>query len=211
MIEANIKALSEEIPPSVTLVAVTKYAPIESMVRAYNQGVRHFGESKVQETKVKQPHFKEFGGLSWHLIGHLQRNKTRQALELFDWIHSIDRLSIAQEIHRLIPIVGKSPKLLLQVKLAPDPNKFGWEPEQLMEELPELLKLDRLQIVGLMTILPQGIPDPLPVFNRIHPLKAKLEERGLSLPHLSMGMSGDYQEAIKAGATIVRIGNKIFA
>lgn len=212
MIEANIEALRQELPDSITLVAVTKYAPIEAMVRAYGQGIRHFGESKVQTAQSKQPHFEEFPDLTWHLIGHLQRNKTKQALELFDWIHSLDRLSLAAEIDRLIPLVGKSPQLLLQVKLAPDPDKYGWEPDQLLAELPELLKLTHLNLVGLMTILPQGRTgeEALAIFNRIHPLKDALEKQGLNLPHLSMGMSGDYQEAIKAGATIVRIGNKIF-
>ncbi|MCA1904270.1 MAG: YggS family pyridoxal phosphate-dependent enzyme [Cyanobacteria bacterium KgW148] len=212
MIEANIAQLQQELPPSVTLVAVTKYAPIAAMSTAYRCGIRHFGESKVQATQEKRPQLQELPDVTWHLIGHLQRNKTRQALQLFDWIHSIDRLSLAQELNRLIPLVGKSPKLCLQVKLAPDPDKFGWEPQQLQQELPELLKLNHLQIVGLMTILPQGTKgeDALAIFKRMLPLKADLEQKGLHLPHLSMGMSGDYREAIAAGATIVRIGSKIF-
>ncbi|MFN3362161.1 MAG: YggS family pyridoxal phosphate-dependent enzyme, partial [Pseudanabaenaceae cyanobacterium] len=143
---------------------------------------------------------------------HLQRNKVKKALQLFDWIHSLDRLELAVEIDRLIPVVGKSPQLLLQVKLAPDPAKFGWEPDQLLATVPQLLQLPHLQIVGLMTILPQGVVGEAAyeIFQRIHPLKAQLEAQGLHLPHLSMGMSADYQEAIRAGATIVRIGSKLF-
>ncbi len=213
VIEANIQALRAELPTHVTLVAVTKYAPIDSMVRAYQAGIRHFGESKVQTAQEKQPPLAELKNLTWHLIGHLQRNKVKQALNLFDWIHSLDRLSLAEEIDRLIPVVGKSPQLLLQVKLAPDPDKFGWEPEQLLAELGELQKLTHLNIVGLMTILPQGTigDEAYQIFQRIHPLRETLEQKGMHLPHLSMGMSGDYREAIKAGATIVRIGSKIFS
>ncbi len=213
VIETNVRLLRAELPTHVTLVGVTKSASLADMIRAYECGVTHFGESKVQVAQEKQPLLADLKNLTWHLIGHLQRNKVKQALNLFDWIHSVDRLSLAEEIDRLIPVVGKSPQLLLQVKLAPDPDKFGWEPEQLLAELGELQKLTNLNIVGLMTILPQGTIGEVAyqIFQRIHPLRETLEQKGLHLPHLSMGMSGDYREAIKAGATIVRIGSKIFS
>lgn len=201
------------LPPHVTLVAVTKSASLEAMHQAYAAGIRHFGENRLQAAAEKYPHFQGYPDLTWHLIGHLQRNKVKKALQLFDWIHSLDRLELAEEIDRLVPIVGKSPQLLLQVKLAPDPTKFGWEPDQLLAAAPQLRQFLHLRLVGLMTILPQGVVGEAAyeIFQRIHPLRAQLEAQGLKLPHLSMGMSADYQEAIKAGATIVRLGSKLFS
>lgn len=202
------------IPPQVKLVAVSKYTTTEAIRAAYYAGVRDFAESRVQEAKIKQTELADLTDITWHMIGSLQSNKAKQALSQFDWIHSIDRLSLAEQCDRLISDLGKSPKLLLQVKLAEDPNKSGWSESELLADLPKLAKLQNLNIVGLMTILPLGLDESqaYAVFSHATELAAKMRSLGwANIQELSMGMSADYAIAIKAGATIIRIGSQIFA
>ena len=202
------------IPPQVKLVAVSKYTTTEAIRAAYYAGVRDFAESRVQEAKIKQTELADLTDITWHMIGSLQSNKAKQALSQFDWIHSIDRLSLAEQCDRLISELGKSPKLLLQVKLAEDPNKSGWSESELLADLPKLAKLQNLNIVGLMTILPLGLDESqaYAVFSHATELAAKMRSLGwANIQELSMGMSADYAIAIKAGATIIRIGSQIFA
>ncbi len=210
---ANISNIRANIPTSVKLVAVSKYTTTASIRAAYNAGVRDFGESRVQESKIKQDELADLSDITWHMIGSLQSNKTRQAIAQFDWIHSIDRLSLAQQCDRLISELGKSPKLLLQVKLADDPQKSGWSESELLTDLPELEKLENLDIIGLMTILPLGLDESqaYAIFSRVGDLAEKLRSLGWKNIHeLSMGMSADYAIAIKAGASIIRVGTQIF-
>lgn len=202
------------IPPQVKLVAVSKYTTTEAIRAAYYAGVRDFAESRVQEAKIKQTELADLTDITWHMIGSLQSNKAKQALSQFDWIHSIDRLSLAEQCDRLISELGKSPKLLLQVKLAEDPNKSGWSESELLADLPKLVKLQNLNIIGLMTILPLGLDEAkaYAVFSHATELAAKMRSLGwANIQELSMGMSADYAIAIKAGATIIRIGSQIFA
>jgi pyridoxal phosphate enzyme (YggS family) len=202
------------IPPQVKLVAVSKYTTTEAIRAAYYAGVRDFAESRVQEAKIKQTELADLTDITWHMIGSLQSNKAKQALSQFDWIHSIDRLSLAEQCDRLISDLGKSPKLLLQVKLAEDPNKSGWSESELLADLPKLAKLQNLNIVGLMTILPLGLDEAkaYAVFSHATELASKMRSLGwANIQELSMGMSADYAIAIKAGATIIRIGSQIFA
>ena len=202
------------IPPQVKLVAVSKYTTTEAIRAAYDAGVRDFAESRVQDAKIKQTELADLTDITWHMIGSLQSNKAKQAIAQFDWIHSIDRLSLAEQCDRHISDLGKSPKLLLQVKLAEDPNKSGWSASELLADLPKLAKLRNLKIVGLMTILPLGLDESqaYEVFNRATELAAKMRSLGwANVQELSMGMSADYAIAIKAGATIIRIGSQIFA
>jgi pyridoxal phosphate enzyme (YggS family) len=202
------------IPPQVKLVAVSKYTTTEAIRAAYYAGVRDFAESRVQEAKIKQTELADLTDITWHMIGSLQSNKAKQALSQFDWIHSIDRLSLAEQCDHLISDLGKSPKLLLQVKLAEDPNKSGWSESELLADLPKLAKLQNLNIVGLMTILPLGLDEAkaYAVFSHATELAAKMRSLGwANIQELSMGMSADYAIAIKAGATIIRIGSQIFA
>jgi pyridoxal phosphate enzyme (YggS family) len=202
------------IPPQVKLVAVSKYTTTEAIRAAYYAGVRDFAESRVQEAKIKQTELADLTDITWHMIGSLQSNKAKQALSQFDWIHSIDRLSLAEQCDRLISDLGKSPKLLLQVKLAEDPNKSGWSESELLADLPKLVKLQNLNIIGLMTILPLGLDEAkaYAVFSHATELAAKMRSLGwANIQELSMGMSADYAIAIKAGATIIRIGSQIFA
>jgi pyridoxal phosphate enzyme (YggS family) len=210
----RLNQIRANIPPQVKLVAVSKYTTTEAVRAAYAAGVRDFGESRVQDSKVKQEALADLTDITWHMIGSLQSNKAKQAIAQFDWIHSIDRLSLAEQCDRLISELGKSPKLLLQVKLAEDPHKSGWTEAELLADLPQLEKLQNLDIVGLMTILPLGLSDEqaYAVFSRVTELAAKLRSLGwANIQELSMGMSADYAIAVKAGASMIRIGSQIFS
>ncbi len=210
----RIHAIRSNIPANVKLVAVSKYTTTQAIRAAYDAGVRDFGESRVQDSKVKQEELADLTDISWHMIGSLQSNKARQAIAQFDWIHSIDRFSLAEQCERHIADLGKSPKLLLQVKLANDPNKSGWSESELLADLPRLEKLQNLDIVGLMTILPLGLDESqaYEVFSRVGVLAEKLRSLGwANICELSMGMSADYAIAVRAGATLIRVGNQIFA
>ena len=213
MIADRINKIRANIPPQVKLVAVSKYTTTEAIRVAYDAGVRDFGESRVQESKIKQEELLDLSDITWHMIGSLQSNKARQAIAQFDWIHSIDRLSLAEQCDRLILELGKSPKLLLQVKLADDPSKSGWSESELLDDLSKLKRLQNLNIVGLMSILPLGLDESqaYEVFSRVGELAKKLRSLGWNnIQELSMGMSADYAIAVKAGASIIRVGSQIF-
>lgn len=210
----RLRGIRASIPSEVKLVAVSKYTTTAAVRAAYAAGVRDFGESRVQDSKIKQIELADLTDITWHMIGSLQSNKARQAIAQFDWIHSIDRLSLAEQCDRLIQEMGKSPKLLLQVKLAEDPNKSGWTEAELMRDLPQLEKLQNLNFVGLMAILPLGLNETqaYEIFGRVGELAAKLRSLGWhNITELSMGMSADYAIAVKAGATIIRVGSQIFS
>ncbi len=210
----RLNQIRANIPPQVKLVAVSKYTTTDSMRAAYDAGVRDFAESRLQETKIKQEELADLTDITWHMIGSLQSNKAKAAIAQFDWIHSIDRLSLAEQCDRLIIELGKSPKLLLQVKLAEDPHKSGWSESELLADLPRLEKLQNLNIVGLMTILPIGLDESqsYEVFHRAANLAEKLRSLGWhNIQELSMGMSADYAIAVKAGASLIRVGSQIFS
>lgn len=210
----RINQIRTNIPPQVKLVAVSKYTTTEAIRAAYDVGVRDFGESRVQDAKIKQEELADLTDITWHMIGSLQSNKTRAAIAQFDWIHSIDRFSLAEQCDRLILELHKSPKLLLQVKLADDPSKSGWSESELLADLPKLAELKNLNIVGLMTILPMGLDESqaYAVFSRVGELAAKLRSLGwTNIQELSMGMSADYAIAVRAGASIIRVGSQIFS
>jgi PLP dependent protein len=210
----RINKIRTNIPANVKLVAVSKYTTTEAIRAAYNAGVRDFAESRIQDAKLKQEELADLTDITWHMIGSLQSNKARAAIAQFDWIHSIDRFSLAEQCDRLISELHKSPKLLLQVKLADDPSKSGWSESELLADLPKLEKLQNLNIVGLMTILPLGLDESqaYAVFSRVGDLAAKLRSLGwTNIQELSMGMSADYAIAVKAGASIIRVGSQIFS
>ncbi len=198
-------------PNSLTLMAVSKTQSPEAVGAAANLGLSVFGENKVQEAKAKIPLCP--GKLRWHFIGHLQSNKCRDAVELFEMIQSVDSLSLAQEINKRANEAAKTMPVLLEVNLAGEASKFGYGPKQLLAELREINSLPRLEIHGLMTV-PPWTPDAetsRPHFRRLRELKAECEQiLGAPLPHLSMGMSGDFEVAIEEGATMVRIGTALF-
>jgi pyridoxal phosphate enzyme (YggS family) len=212
----RVQALRDEIPNTVCFIGVTKTASVDQIRAAYNAGMRDFGESRVQDAQNKILQLKDCQDVRWHLIGSLQANKVRPALKLFSWIHSVDELGLAVRIDRVAEELGVCPNILLQVKLLLDPGKKGFSLEGLLEALPSLDLLEHVRIRGLMTIAPYGITpsEQYSLFSRVKALAQDLKNQAwqrLSMDDLSMGMSGDYPQAVAAGATMVRIGRHIFA
>jgi pyridoxal phosphate enzyme (YggS family) len=198
-------------PASVLLVAVSKGHPPEKISEAAAAGQTVFGESRVQEARVKIEQCP--GHLRWHLIGHLQSNKCRQAVELFEMVESVDSVPLAQEISKWANHEAKTMPVLLEVNVAGEATKFGFKPDQLLSVLSEINALSKIEIHGLMTIAPwTADPEKVrPIFRRLRELKEQADEiLGAPLRHLSMGMSGDFAVAIEEGATIVRIGTAVF-
>ena len=198
-------------PNCLTLLAVTKTQPPEIVSAAADLGLLVFGENKVQEAKAKIPLCP--GKLRWHFIGHLQSNKCRDAVHLFQMIQGVDSLSLAQEISQRAGEAAKTMPVLLEVNLAGEASKFGYPPKALLAELNAINALPRIEVHGLMTVPPwsQDPEQSRPHFRRLRELKAECEQvLGAPLPHLSMGMSGDFEVAIEEGATMVRIGTALF-
>jgi len=198
-------------PNSVTLLAVTKTQPPEVVSDAAAHGLLVFGENKVQEAKAKIPACS--GKLRWHFIGHLQSNKCRDAVQLFSMIQSVDSLALAQEINKRADEAAKSMPVLLEVNLAGEASKFGYPPKTLLAELNAINALPRIEVHGLMTVPPWSpeAENSRPHFRCLRELKEECEQLlGAPLPHLSMGMSGDFEVAIEEGATMVRIGTALF-
>lgn len=196
---------------SVMLLAVSKMHPAEMISEAVNCGQLFFGESKIQEAKAKIPNCP--GKARWHFIGHLQSNKVRDAVEFFEMIQSVDSLNLAREISKRCEQAAKTMPILLEVNVAGEASKFGYKPEQLLADLKEINVLPKIEVHGLMAIPPYSTnPEKArPYFQRLRELKSQCEEIiGAPLPHLSMGMSGDFEIAIELGATIVRVGTALF-
>ncbi len=170
-----------------------------------------FGESRVQEARAKIPAVA--GRARWHFIGHLQKNKVRHALPLFELLHGVDSLELAKDVNRIADEVGAHPRVLLEINVAGEGSKFGFGPEKLREQMEELLGLGRLNIEGLMCIPP---PQPKAEMARkyfvaLRELRDRVQtEFRVPLPQLSMGMSGDYEVAVEEGSTLVRVGTAIF-
>lgn len=198
-------------PSSVRLVAVSKTHPAAAVAAVAAAGQTVFGESRVQEARDKIPACPP--GLDWHFIGHLQKNKVRQALPLFTFFHSIDSAALAEAINRIAGEAGSAVDGLLEVNVSGEATKYGFTPEQLSAELPALLKLPHLRVRGLMTMAPysDNPEDARPVFRALRELRDEMQAtHNHPLPELSMGMSGDFVPAIEEGATLVRIGSSIF-
>lgn len=211
----RIITLQQALPPSVRLIAVTKYATLDQVKQAYDEGLKDFGENRLQVAQPKLEALSDRKDINWHFIGHLQTNKVRKVIPHFDWLHAVDSLKLAQKINAIAGELGRQPKICLQVKLAPDPDKYGWEQQELWSDLPHLDQLEHVQIAGLMTILPLGLTEEQTsqTFERVAALKTAINQQPwqrIKLQELSMGMTNDYPLAIAAGATMVRIGSAIF-
>ena len=211
----NIETIRRDLPASVRLMAVSKYVSSALIREAYAAGIRDFGESRIQEAQTKQQELADLPDLCWHLIGHLQGNKVRKAVQIFDWIHSVDSLKLLQQLDRVAAELAISPNICLQVKVLPDPDKYGWTIPELLTQLPEIGCCQQLKISGLMTILPLGVnsAQAQQVFEQLRDLSCQITQQPgakLQLSELSMGMSGDYLPAVAAGATIVRLGSILF-
>ena len=197
-------------PAEIELLAVSKTQPAEVIQEAMRAGVTRFGENKVQEARGK---IESLGRGVWHLIGHLQTNKVRDAVHLFDSIDSVDRAELADEIDHRAVALGKTQNVLLQVNIARESTKFGCCPESAPALAETINALPHLCLRGLMTIAPYSLESEKsrPHFAGLRLLRDKIEaETGLRLPVLSMGMSGDFIVAIEEGSTCVRIGTALF-
>lgn len=195
----------------VELVAITKTHAAEKVHEAIQAGQSLFGESRVQEARSKIPELPS--AIRWHFVGHLQKNKIRHALPLFEMIHSIDSLALAQEVNRIAEEEGMHPRVLVEANVAGEGSKFGFAPDKLREQMEELLALPRLSVLGLMTIPPLSEQPEASrkYFVQLRELRDRLQtEFRVDLAQLSMGMTQDYAVAVEEGATLVRVGTAIF-
>ncbi|HEV2417773.1 MAG TPA: YggS family pyridoxal phosphate-dependent enzyme [Terriglobia bacterium] len=196
----------------VRLIAVSKMFPAEQIHAAYVAGLRDFGENRVQEAATKRLALQDLG-ITWHLIGHLQSNKATRALELFDWIHSVDSAGLAAKLDRAAATTGKRLPILLEVNLGGEASKSGVAEEEAASVAAALHKYSNLDLRGLMTIPPffEYPEQTRPYFRRLRELAQKLRGPGAgNMTELSMGMSHDFEVAIEEGATMIRVGTAIF-
>lgn len=215
-IERNLLQIQEDIAPyKPNIIAVTKYFDKDAIISAYNAGIRDFAESRAIEAIEKINSLPEDIRKSskFHFIGHLQSNKVKKVVSNFDFIHSADSLKIAKCISDEAEKIGKIQNILLQVNNAGEEQKSGFSKAEIFEIFPEVQKLSSLRVLGLMNIAPLGASDEElnNLFEEIFILRANLEkEYNCKLKELSMGMSQDYSIAVKHGATMLRIGRKLF-
>jgi len=197
-------------PSDILLVAVSKTVEPERILEAVEAGVTDLGENRVQEARSK---IEALGRIArWHLIGTLQRNKAKYAVKLFDMIQSVDSVALVQELEKRAAKEEKRVEVLVEVKTSFEETKHGVEPAHVEELVKEILQKEHLVFKGLMTIAPY-VDDPelaRPYFRQLRVLRDQLEEKGIPVEHLSMGMSNDFEVAIQEGATMVRIGTAIF-
>jgi pyridoxal phosphate enzyme (YggS family) len=195
----------------IEVVAISKTHEAAKVREAIEAGQTLFGESRVQEARVKIPELPS--NLRWHFVGHLQKNKIRHALPLFELIHSVDSLALAQEVNRIAEEDGLHPRILLEVNVAGEGSKFGFGPDKLRAEMESLLAFSRLSILGLMTIPPlaEEAEASRKYFVQLRELRDRLQmEFHVDLAQLSMGMTQDFAVAVEEGATLVRVGTAIF-
>ncbi|MFN9548239.1 MAG: YggS family pyridoxal phosphate-dependent enzyme [Cyanobacteriota bacterium] len=199
-------AVRGALPPTCHLLAVSKGQAATTIREAVGLGQRSFGESRLQEAQAKQLELADLAPLDWHFIGRLQANKARGVLRHFGTLHSLDSLALAERLQRIALEEGVSPVVFAQVKLRPDPGKTGFEAAALREAWPRLMALAPLRLRGLMTLAPRGLTasERLALFQDCAALA-----RELQLPELSMGMSGDWREAVEAGSTWIRLGSAL--
>ena len=223
MLKENLEKVEHEIQEAcrrskrdrseVTLIAVSKTKPVETLQEAYDLGVRVFGENKVQEMADKYEALPD--DIQWHLIGHLQRNKVKYIIDKAVLIHSVDSLRLAETIEKEAQKRDITAHILLEVNVAKEESKFGVFPEDLEELVDQIAKLPHIQVDGLMTIAP-FVADPeenRPVFRELRKLSVDITKKkvdNVTMSVLSMGMTNDYRVAIEEGATMVRVGTGIF-
>lgn len=220
-IEKNLSKVRERIehaaikagrnPREIKLVAVTKTVPVPRIQEAMAAGATIFGENYIQEARAKIEEIGE-SRIEWHFIGHLQTNKAKYAVKLFDLIHAVDSPALAQELDKRAASAGKRIDCLIEVNLSQEASKFGISKERAPELAHACKELKNISLQGLMTMAPYA-DDPeqaRPYFVALRKLREEIAASGISLPELSMGMSSDFEVAIEEGATIMRVGTAIF-
>lgn len=215
-IKQNLVRIQEDIAPyKPNIIAVTKYFDINAIIYAYNAGLRDFAESRATEAieKINKLPEEIRKNSKFHFIGHLQSNKVKKVVNNFDYIHSVDSLKLAKIISEEAENSGKIQNILLQINNAKEEQKFGYSIEQLFEDFQNIQKLPALNISGLMNMAPVDAEEEElnKLFSQMSDIKKELErEFGCTLKELSMGMSRDYVQAARNGATMIRIGRKLF-
>ena len=216
LVKLNLETIQKQIAHYKTkIIAVTKYFGLKAMVAGYDAGLRDFAESRANEAveKIRQLPEEIRQNSTFHFIGHLQSNKVDKVVKNFDVIHSVDSIKIAQAVSKTACSLNKREKVLLQLNNSGEEQKFGYSKWQLRKEFKEIMSLDGLEVIGLMNMAPLGAEPALlqKLFSDVREFRDELEnEFEIKLPELSMGMSDDYQFAIREGATMIRIGRKLF-
>ena len=217
LVEHNLLGIKNKIAPcKPRIIGVTKYFGLNAVISGYEAGLRDFGESRAFDAieKIKSLPNEIRENSKFHFIGHLQSNKAEKVVEYFDYIHSIDSLKLATVVSNAACRLNKREKILLQVNNAEEEQKFGYDKESLKSEFAEILELKNIEVVGLMNMAPFGASDDelRELFKDLRAFKEELEnDFGISLSELSMGMSNDYHIATEEGATMIRIGRKLFS
>ncbi len=215
-VEQNLLQIQEDIAPyKPNIIAVTKYFDESAIIDAYNAGLRNFAESRVVEAvkKIENLPSEIRNNSKFHFIGHLQTNKVKKTVANFDYIHSVDSVKLAKVISEEAQNAGKIQNVLLEINIAGEEQKYGFPENEIFEEFTSLMELSGINIAGLMCMTPLGASEKTQdeVFSEIVQLKKQLEVKfNYPLKELSMGMSQDYKEAAKFGATMLRIGRKLF-
>lgn len=223
MLKENLDAVEQHIQSScdksgrnredVTLIAVSKTKPVETLKEAYDLGVRVFGENKVQELADKYEALPK--DIHWHMIGHLQRNKVKYIIDKVDLIHSVDSIRLAETIEKEAAKCGVTANILIEVNVAKEESKFGLMPEEVDDFVEKIAGFSHIQVKGLMTIAPfvANPEENRPIFQRLRKLSVDIAKKNVdnvNVSILSMGMTNDYQVAVEEGATMVRVGTGIF-
>ncbi|MEO2068719.1 MAG: YggS family pyridoxal phosphate-dependent enzyme [Desulfurobacteriaceae bacterium] len=221
-IKENVERIKERIkiacekadrnPDEVLLLAASKTRTPEEIKEAFLAGIKLFGENRVQEAREKIPKLSDLP-IEWHMIGHLQTNKVKYAVNLFSVIESLDSKKLADELEKRLEKVKKTMDVFIEVKLSKEPTKHGCSPSEVLELAKYVLSKKHLKLKGLMTVPPysEDLEFVRPYFRKLREIRNKLQDDlGIPIPHLSMGMSHDFEVAIEEGATIVRIGTAIF-
>ncbi|MBA7511412.1 Pyridoxal phosphate homeostasis protein [subsurface metagenome] len=215
-IKEKIRVKSELVgrdPQEITLVAVTKTVEADRIEEAIAAGVNIIGESRIQEAKEK--YRKVESRIIWHLVGHLQRNKAKDAVKIFDLIHSVDSAELAKEIDKQAKKIGKIQKILVEANVSGEESKYGLNPEGVITFLQEVSGLPNIKVEGLMTMAPlyENPEDCRPCFRKLRELIEEVKAKNIKnveMTYLSMGMSNDFEVAIEEGSNMVRIGRAIF-
>ena len=209
MVRKDIKEFINTIPANINLVAATKYADIIDMKDLYQAGIKDFGENRVDSFIYKYNELKDYKNIRWHFIGHLQRNKAKQIINLIDYLHSLDSVELAKMINELR---DEPLDTFIEVSINLEDSKNGVPYYQIEDFIKEILKYPKVHLVGLMMMAYKDSLNPYDEYIKLKELRDDLEKKlNIPLPYLSMGMSDDYKSAIDAGATHIRLGRILFS